>query len=133
MQFDVGWPPTINTAYGITKTGSRYLRPKGKTYKARAAFAIKTQTFGLPSFGKQSVFAIIYLYPPDKRVRDTDNIKKLLFDSITMSGIIDDDRYLKGEQLLTQMDGLLPEKPPGTIAVRLVPYGRELVLKMLDL
>ena len=34
---------------------------------------------------------IIWMYPPDRRKRDTDNILKALFDAIEKSGLIDDD------------------------------------------
>ena len=42
-------------------------------------------------FGSQRLEISITLYPPDKRVRDIDNVVKSTFDALVQAGAFDDD------------------------------------------
>lgn len=43
------------------------------------------------NFGSQRLEISITLYPPDKRVRDIDNVIKSTFDALVQAGAFDDD------------------------------------------
>ena len=64
----------------------------------------------------------IYLYPPDKRVRDVDNYPKVLLDSLTKAGVWEDD---------SQIDKLTitrawPKRPEGACVVRISEFNASL-------
>ena len=80
------WPPSCNTYYRHTRNGRVYISPKGIKY--RLAVGAELAGLGWPRlFGEVSVH--IDAYPPDRRERDLDNIRKATYDAIS-------DRIVKG-------------------------------------
>ena len=82
------YPPSINTYWNFNGS-RRFLTPKANQFKAKVF-----ETFALSEhigFQAQRVSLTIHLYPPDKRVRDIDNIAKPLLDALTQAGVFDDD------------------------------------------
>jgi crossover junction endodeoxyribonuclease RusA len=97
LHLTLPWPPSVNHCYA--QVGNRrYLTPEAKRYKKDVSWLIKCQARS-QSFDKfsqnQKLQAFIQAYPPDCRKRDEDNIKKILYDTLTLSGIIHDDSLIK--------------------------------------
>lgn len=95
------YPPTINHYWRTYQTqigaAIRYaITPRGKEFRRRViqdCMLAKTQSRSegarLPLKGSLSVVA--FVYPPDRRKRDLDNILKPLLDSLEHAGIIEND------------------------------------------
>lgn len=82
------YPPSVNTYWGF-KGSRRFLTNKAIHFKAKVFEAFFLSEHG--SFGKARLNVTVYLYPPDKRVRDIDNIAKPLLDALTQAGVFNDD------------------------------------------
>lgn len=97
LQFDLPYPPTINHYYMRTKNGIA-INPAGKAYRT-LIWATLYQCIGKE--GKWDgesmhgdLMVEIIIYPPDKRKRDMDNIKKALFDALQHAGLYKDDSQI---------------------------------------
>lgn len=81
-------PPSVNSYWGF-KGSQRFLTSKAKTFKQEvwiAAFNSKHKGF------KDARLSItVNVFPPDKRVRDIDNVLKPLLDALTQAKMFDDD------------------------------------------
>lgn len=107
--FVVPYPPSLNKLYAYNKfSRQKYLTSEGKEYKLKVVSIIRRL------IEEQSIEKItslidfqVYDFPPDARKRDKDNILKILQDSITLSGLWDDDSLIgnlmvfKGGQKIT--------------------------------
>jgi crossover junction endodeoxyribonuclease RusA len=94
LQFNLPYPPTINNYY--KKWQNRIvISAQGRAYRQLLRATLwqcigKAEKWdGMPMDGDLMVEIIIY--PPDKRKRDMDNIKKALFDSLQYAGLFSDD------------------------------------------
>jgi len=84
------WPPSAN----------RYWRNfKGRTIVSSEAKSFKDLVKALaytwrakPIYGRVKV--VIYAFPPDKRVRDLDNLLKITIDAIKDAGLFPDDSQI---------------------------------------
>jgi crossover junction endodeoxyribonuclease RusA len=76
------WPPTINHYYGTTRGGKRYLTPQAKAYREEVCLMLRRRSE--PFQGPVAVS--IVARPPNRLVRDLDNLLKALLDAITHSG-----------------------------------------------
>lgn len=86
IEFETSYPPSLNSYY--MKVRNRLvISKKGLAYSEE----VKQLTKGMPSFNEDRVSVSVYLYPPDLRRRDIDNILKGIFDSLTKAGIWNDD------------------------------------------
>jgi crossover junction endodeoxyribonuclease RusA len=99
LKFELPYPPTINGAYKpimIRKKPRIMLSQAARDYKVKAYLSL------LPIVAKlnedtKAVFKSNFLeitvlrYPPDKRRRDPDNIKKFVYDALMQVGLIEDD------------------------------------------
>jgi crossover junction endodeoxyribonuclease RusA len=94
LQFNLPYPPSINHYYTRTKNGLA-LGAAGKAYRKLInvtlwqCIAKEGKWDGEAMHGDLMVEIIIY--PPDKRKRDIDNIKKALFDALQHAGLYKDD------------------------------------------
>jgi crossover junction endodeoxyribonuclease RusA len=82
---------SVNAMYIWNKKGSILLSCHAKKYKQDVYYLTRQ----LEKFGSDDVSVDISMYPPDNRTRDTDNILKVLFDSLQYSQIIDNDKQIK--------------------------------------
>lgn len=82
------YPPSVNTYWGF-KGSQRFLTANARKFKAKVleAFVLSEHK----GFEAHRVSLTIHLYPPDKRVRDIDNIAKPLLDALTQAGVFNDD------------------------------------------
>lgn len=104
MQLDLSipYPPASgNHQYGKGRHGGMFLKPKVKTYRL-AVKALVLELPGdmramLPLTGDMEVH--VDLLPPDKRVRDSGNAIKVIYDALTRAGVWKDDSQAKLEHL----------------------------------
>jgi crossover junction endodeoxyribonuclease RusA len=82
------WPPSVNSYWLHTRTGHTYLGEKGREYISLVMDIVRTQNIIAPAGG---LCVEIRATPPDRRVRDCDNIAKAVLDSLTKSGFWEDD------------------------------------------
>lgn len=84
------FPPTINHMYG--QRGSRkYMKKDGVEFKKQVADIVSdaaVQTL------KRPVAVFVTAHMPDNRRRDLMNLEKILSDSLTSSGVWDDDSQI---------------------------------------
>ena len=105
------WPPSVNTYWRHPSRGKlagrTLISEKGREYRAtitKLAAAHKWRT--VP--GKVAV--TIRASPPDRRVRDLDNILKSLLDSLVHAGVMQDDSDIDELHIFR-----LPPRAPGTV------------------
>lgn len=83
------YPVSVNHVW--QRAGTRtYLNPKVVNYRIECALLLANQ----PSFGKCLVYMKIYMFPPDKRRRDLDNICKVVLDTLSYCKIYEDDSQI---------------------------------------
>ena len=81
IHIELPFPPTVNSYYGLTKRGIKYITKKGKEFRKDVCQAcLEQNVFGL-SLDYRLQFDVI-LYPPDRRTRDLDNYMKALQDAL---------------------------------------------------
>lgn len=97
IQLKLPYPPSVNHYYG--RCGNRtFLKAPGVRYRER----IKSDLWRSLTEGKKvapeplqgDLMVEIIIYPPDKRKRDIDNIKKALFDALQHAGLYYDDNQI---------------------------------------
>jgi len=94
------FPPSINSYYGRGRNGSVYIKQKGKEYRNTVMIICQMRRIK-PMHGRLCV--LVRFYPPDRRIRDLDNIEKALFDALQHGGVylndnqIDDKRTVRCE------------------------------------
>ena len=96
-------PPSVNHYWKNGGRGKRVRTDKAKAYSNRVAGAVLVQ--GRPSFGKAPVNVEIYLHRSPAG-GDIDNFKKGIFDSLTRSGVWDDDSQIINDH--THIRGKVP-------------------------
>lgn len=118
LTFDLPYPPTLNHY----KTVGRTITTKnGKTYQQKVN-SNATKLFYYEAWlvikGLKAVKQIpmplagdielqVYVYPPDKRKRDLDNIMKVLGDSLVKGGLLVDDSQIS--RLIVERCEIIPK------------------------
>lgn len=84
------WPPSVNHYWG-QRGKMRYVTQAGLSFRKQVGFEVfYTRNFG--KFKKDDrLNVIISAYPPDKRIRDLDNILKSLLDALKHADVYKDD------------------------------------------
>jgi crossover junction endodeoxyribonuclease RusA len=97
IRLELPYPPSVNHYYG--RNGKRtFIKAPGLRYREKIMGALwRCLTKGKnvspePLDGDLAVEIIIY--PPDKRKRDMDNVKKALFDALQHAGLYYDDNQI---------------------------------------
>lgn len=101
------WPPTVNTYYRSDRGRKPHISAKGKAYREAVQARVIEQEIGTMS-GRLAV--TIEAFPPDRRVRDLDNLLKATLDALAKAGVYGDDGLIDRiliERLGTEPDGLL--------------------------
>ncbi len=88
LNLTLPYPPSVNTYWGF-RGSQRFLTKKANEFKARveAAFILSEH----PGLGDARINLVVFLHPPDKRVRDIDNIAKPLLDALPQARVFTDD------------------------------------------
>ena len=85
MKLTLPYPPSVNTYWGF-RGSRRFLTKKAVEFKKAVA-----EAFTGTGFATDRLQITVYLYPPDRRVRDIDNICKPLLDALVQAGVMTDD------------------------------------------
>ncbi len=97
LQFNLPYPPSVNHYYVRTKTGMAIGAP-GKAYRKLIWTTLRGRVSCAKKFPMEPIegdlMVEIIIYPPDKRKRDMDNIKKALFDALQYAGLYKDDSQI---------------------------------------
>ena len=91
VTFELAYPPSVNHYWRVGH-GRIYLSPEGVRYKQLVAGVVR-QARVIPFTG--SVALLIDAYPPDRRIRDLDNLMKAVLDSLGGAGLYHDDSQIK--------------------------------------
>ena len=113
LRLDLPWPPSINRYYRNIK-GRTLISREGREYRKRV-IAILASTQGL---GDIRLFMELFVYPPDRRKRDLDNLVKPLQDALQHAKMFDDDGQIDGFSIWRKspVDG-------GVVNVYLEPFN----------
>ena len=117
---ELPFPISVNNLKGYGK-GNIYLKQKSKEYRQKVRVIIKREIrlHGYKKLSEQIRVKII-AYEPDNRVRDIDNIKKLLYDSITSASLWEDDSLIRAEQTEFQRNPYIKAK----VFLEILPYAQ---------
>lgn len=88
INLTIPFPPSVNTYWGF-KGSQRFLTSRAKVFKGLVA--TEFQRSGHEGFGESRLAVTIKLYPPDRRVRDIDNVVKSTLDALCQAGVFVDD------------------------------------------
>jgi crossover junction endodeoxyribonuclease RusA len=88
IKLTIPFPPSVNTYWGF-KGSQRFLTSRAKVFKSDVAAEFMRS--GHEGFGDARLAVTIKLYPPDRRVRDIDNVVKSTLDALCQSGVFVDD------------------------------------------
>lgn len=104
LTFRLPWPPSVNSYWRAIGRGRVILSAKGRAYRLASGAALLEQ--GVPCQRIEDRLVVSLLaQPPDKRVRDLDNLLKPLLDCLVTHAVIKDDgqiddlRVMRGERV----------------------------------
>ncbi len=86
------WPPSVNNLFA-TVGETRVLSRVGREY--RKSVAVIVCQAGFPRFGASGLAVSIEAFPPDRRVRDLDNLFKAPLDALQYAGVFNDDSQVQ--------------------------------------
>lgn len=99
LELSVGWPPSLNHCYRLTRYGPR-LTAEAQSYQENVARRIRAMSRGAWEAGQKLVILAWY-FKPDRRVRDVINLHKVLPDGVKDGLGIDDQWFLWRDQDFT--------------------------------
>jgi Holliday junction resolvase RusA-like endonuclease len=109
---ELPYPPSLNHYY--RHVGNRVLISKqGREYREAVMAIVR----GLPTI-EGKIWLRLYIYPPDNRRRDIDNMLKALFDALTVGGIYEDDSCIR--KLDIEVFEAMP--PKGMVIAQVVKF-----------
>ena len=99
---ELPYPPSVNSYKKVgrivkTKTGKLYQQRKNTCHTEKFYFDVymlskKIMPSEWAKFCDSAIFSVnVYVYPPDNKKRDLDNILKVLLDSLVRAHVIPDD------------------------------------------
>ena len=90
IKLTLPYPPTVNHYWG--QLGSKkFLGKKGKEFRQEVIIAVYNARQG----GLNARLHVeVYLYPPDNRKRDLDNVLKPLLDAMEHAGVYENDSQI---------------------------------------
>lgn len=100
------FPPTVNTYWRNVK-GRTLLSEDGRYYRKSVAQECLVQR--PEKFGNKRISVSIYVYAPDARRRDLDNLFKGILDGLAHAGIYEDDSQV--DRLSIQRCAIDREQP----------------------
>ena len=109
------FPPSVNH-YWRRVNGRVYISRRGQAFRASVCTILAAQRVR-PIRGRLAL--VVYVYPPDERRRDLDNVLKALLDALEHGGAYADD-----SQICDLYVHRGPVTPGGEVWVQLVPYDR---------
>jgi len=97
-KLDLPYPPSVNHYWG-QRGNHRFVGKKGQEFRLE----VKIMVFKRKIKRLEGRLALtVYLYPPDKRKRDIDNIAKSLLDALEHAGVYENDSQLDELHIIRQ-------------------------------
>ena len=121
MVLNLPWPPSLNKLYGVGRYGGRYLLPAQKRYRTLVWASVLEQRKTRYTYS-DPVRIVCELYPPDRRIRDQDNLNKALLDSLEKAGVFANDNLVKDHRNIVR-----DVVRGGMVRVTIEPLQRELM------
>jgi len=113
------WPPSINSYYGTTRSGQRFIGAKGKVFREVVIESLREiPEAGGTLTGRLQI--VVECYVPDRRKRDLDNVLKALLDAMTHAGVYQDDCLIDDLRVIRHE----PTKG-GAVVVHIAEIGME--------
>jgi crossover junction endodeoxyribonuclease RusA len=92
---ELPWPPSVNGYWHMFPGQSPSLAPAGKKFRRHvAALALASGIVRKQGMLAGNVAVDVIAFPPDRKVRDIDNLLKALLDALTHARIWNDDRQV---------------------------------------
>lgn len=114
LRIELPWPPSVNQYWRhVSARGRRrtLVSENGRRYRQRAAAAVAAQ--GMVHLGLTGRLAVhVLAQPPDRRLRDLDNLPKGVLDALTHAGLWADDSQVDDLRIVRG-----PETPGGALTV----------------
>lgn len=121
-EFVLPFPPSVNTYWRQNYTRRcTYVGKEGKAYQSNVLASVIESLGRMPKAVTGELLLELDLYPPTKRVIDTDNRLKACLDALEMAGVYANDSQIK--RLVVEMFPSVGK--PGRAVVRLFDYSRE--------
>jgi len=97
LSIDLPYPPSVNNAYRVWN-GRILLSETGRKYQKgiNIIWALFKRKSDVVEFGKDRLRVTVFVYPPDERRRDLDNLGKLLLDGLEKAGVYENDSQIDG-------------------------------------
>ena len=92
VAIELPWPPSVNH-YWRHNRGITHISTEGRKYRATVNIQLRAQGVTKPLDGELRM--AIRLFPPDRRIRNMDNILKALLDAMQHGGAYHDDDQIK--------------------------------------
>lgn len=92
------YPPTVNTYWRMSTAGGRlrmHISPKGLAYRQKVKDALLEASGGRMRMWDGDLSFRLWVSPPDKRVRDLDNLLKALLDALGEAHAYDNDSRIR--------------------------------------
>lgn len=86
LEIALPYPPSVNHYWRHTRRGRHYISERGRNYKAEVGRICRE----FAPF-KGAVQVQLWVFYPDKRKRDPDNLHKALWDAVSAGGLIEED------------------------------------------
>lgn len=103
LEFKLPYPPSINGYYKNYR-GKTVLGESGRGYRALIRLTLWQCITTGKKFARKpldgDLGVEIFVYPPDKRIRDIDNIQKCLFDSLQHAGLYHNDYQISSQNII---------------------------------
>lgn len=106
------WPPSVNH-YWRTARGVHYISAEGRNFRKHTEYAVLEQLRRIPKLDGR-LWMEVLAYPPDKRLRDIDNLLKAPLDALASARVYEDDSQI--DDLRISRRGVVKD---GKIVVRM--------------
>jgi crossover junction endodeoxyribonuclease RusA len=109
LTLNLSWPPSVNH-YWLTSGKRRYVSFRGIAFRRETLFAMPIDFEIL--LGR--IYVEIEAYPPDKRIRDIDNIIKCVLDSLEFAEVYESDNQVDEIYIVRK-----EVKKPGSVIINI--------------
>lgn len=117
LQLTIPWPPSINHYWKRSANGRLHISASGEDFRQQVVGAVwsRVARHTLPVFPPGTRVSVrMDCAPPDRRVRDLDNLTKSTFDALTHAGLWADDQQVDALTLDRRREAI-GGMEPGTV------------------
>jgi crossover junction endodeoxyribonuclease RusA len=91
LSISLPFPPSVNHIYNHTRNGT-YLKKEVKTYRKEVLVLLHGRKRA--QFGNDRLRVTLFIFPPDERKRDLDNLGKVILDSLEENEVYENDSQI---------------------------------------